>query len=233
MQRRSRGVLLALVAVFAMSAVTAAVASATTPEFKPVPTKKKFTDTSGSVLFRFDNGSETMTCTKSSATGGEITGAGTVGGLVVKFTSCKTTGATGEGCAVKSTNTKTEGEILTNSLTGELGTVAIEPKLGEHLSWTALLLKPTSGTTWTTLAANKCTKETLVTGDLAPEVSVIGKKQATNKLVFSATTGKALGEEITLHSGKTAEVKGLTAWTTNLQFETTDELAFEEAVEIT
>jgi hypothetical protein len=232
MQRRSRGVLLALVAVFAMSAVTAAAASATTPEFKPVPTKKKFTDTSGSVKFTFDGGGETMTCEKSSAPG-EITGAATVGGLVVKFTGCKTTGAAGSGCAVKSTNTKTEGEILTNALTGELGTVAIEPKLGEHVSWTALLLKPASGTTWTTLAANKCTNTTPVTGDLAPEVPVIGKKQATNKLVFSATTGKAQGEEITLHSGKTAEVKGLTAWTTNLQFETTDELAFEEAVEIT
>jgi hypothetical protein len=226
MQRRSRGVLLALVAVFAMSAVTAAAASATTPEFKPVPAKKKFTSTSGYVQYTFNNGTEVLECNNSTAAG-EVTGAKTLGKLVIKFTNCTTSGTGGSGCSVTSTGAKS-GEIVTKSLEGELGTV----KTTEAASGVGLLLKPESGKTWSVLAGNSCLSETQMSGSIAAEVPTIGKKQVTNKLVFSDPSGKQGIRSITLDSGK-AEKPELVFWGTAMTMNTTDELSFEEALEVT
>jgi hypothetical protein len=53
MRVKSRRALYGLVAVFLMSAVTAGVASAAgLPEFKLLPTKNKFTSSSGSVKWK-------------------------------------------------------------------------------------------------------------------------------------------------------------------------------------
>jgi len=225
MRFKSRPVLLALVAAFATSAVTAAAASAATPEFKPVPTKKKFTSTSGTVTFEASG--NTLTCEKS-ATTGESTGAETLGKVIVKFTGCKSTGSGGSNCALKSKNTTTAGEILTDALDGELGTVATT----QASSGVGVLLKPATGTLWTELEANTCTHATKVTGTIAAEVATIGKKQATNKFVFATSGGSQGIKKITLDSGKTAEPE-LVAWSEPLTMNKTDEVTFEEALEVT
>lgn len=227
MRLHSRGVLLTIIAVVAMSVVTAASASAALPEFKPVPTKKKFTSTSGTVTWTLGGGTEKMTCTKNTSTG-ELTGAKTVGKVVVTFTGCKTTG-TG-GCDVKSVGAKTAGEIITKSLSGELGTV----KTTEAASGVGLLLKPETGTIWTEIPSNSCIGESILSGSLAAEVATIGKKQATNKLVFGMSGGKQAIRELTMDSGKLSEPElyGSGFWGP-LAIQKTDEVTFEEALEVT
>jgi hypothetical protein len=212
-----------LVLSFATAGVAAA---ATTPEFKPVPAKKKFTSTGGAVKWTYDNGSETMTCTKSTATG-EVTGVKTVGKLVVKFTGCTTSGSGKSGCAANSAG-RTGGEIVTNALEGELGTV----KTAEAASGVGLLLKPETGKTWTTLVGDECTAEAKITGTVAAEVATVGKKQATNKLVLSDPSGKQAIHSITLDSG-TVERPELVMFGTAMTLEASDETTFEEALEVT
>lgn len=209
--------LLVFVAVLAMSAVTASAASAVTPEFKPVPAKKKLTSTSGKVVLKW--GANEATCTKSTATG-EITGAKTVGKVVVKFTGCEIHGS---GHCLLNSGGAEPGEIITKSLGGELGTV----KTTEAASGVGLLLKPEVERQWATLEANSCTGETAVTGSVAGEVAVVGKKQATNKLAI-----KPAIKEIKLDSGTLADPV-LTAWSTTVTMTSTDELTFEEALEVT
>jgi len=225
MRFTSRGVFV-LVAVFLMSAIAVSAASAATlPEFKPVPSNRKLTSTSGKLTFTY--GSEKITCAKSTAAG-EVTTAKTVGKLVLKLTGCETAGAGGRGCPLRSENTSTAGEIVTSSLDGELGTVASS----EAASGVGLLLKPESGKTWAELAENGCTPETNWTGTLAAEVATIGKKQATNKLVISDPSGVQKIRAITVDSGK-AEKPQFLMWTVAVALEATDELAFAEALEVT
>jgi hypothetical protein len=225
MRFKSRGALLAL-AVFAMSAIAVSAASAATlPEFKPVPTKKKFTSTSGTVTWRF--GTETIVCTKS-ATAGEFTGTSTLGKIVIKFTGCALKAKQGSNCPLKSTNTTTEGEIVTNALKGELGTVSTK----QAASGVGLLLEPETGKVISTIAGCGTWPETALEGALAGEVATVGKKQATNKLVFGVASGNQDIKEITVKSGtKSPKFSG---WgVSSITDEASDELTFEEAVEVT
>jgi hypothetical protein len=225
MRFKANSVLLALVAVFAMSAVTAAAASAVKPEFKPVPAKKKFTSTSGGV--RWAMGTESITCS-SSTIAGEIASATLLGKVVVKFTGCKDPGASKSGCAISSLGAK-EGEVVTKALKGELGTV----KTSEAASGVGLLLEPeTKSTGIATIEKTECRGETRLIGSLAAEIPTIGKKQSTNGLVFGVTGGKSNIDHITLDSGKEM-APSLEGWGTQLTVEMSDALTFEEALEVT
>jgi hypothetical protein len=213
-----RTVLVGGLALLALSVASVGVAAAVTPEFKPVPTKKKFTGSTGTVTFKTP--SYTIVCAKS-ATTGEVTGARTVGKVVIVFTGCKSEAKSS--CEYNSAG-KANGEIVTKSLSGELGTV----KTTEAPSGVGLLLKPEVENKWWVFEENSCTVQTTITGTLAGEVGVIGKKQATNKLVIKPNTI----HKITLDSGKLEEPK-LTAWSEAMTTEATDELSFEEALEVT
>jgi hypothetical protein len=222
---KARRMLVALVAVFAISAVATATASAALPEFKPVPTKKKFTSTSGAVTWTA--GTERLTCS-SSATTGEITGASTLGDVVIKFTGCQQLNTKGT-CPLKSVGANA-GEIVTDSLNGELGTVATK----EATSGVGILLAPTTGSTIARIAATPapCSgTETALQGNVAGEVATTSKKQMTNKLVFGVTSGDQNIKRITVKSGtKSPELE---AWGREWTIATTDEVAFEEALEVT
>jgi hypothetical protein len=225
MRLKTKSVLLVLVAVFAMSAVTAAAASAVKPEFKPVPAKKKFTISGGTSKWVY--GTSTIVCAKSSATG-EVDGAATVGNVVVAYSGCKSSGGGGANCPVKSTGAQAE-EIVSKPLTGELGTVAAS----QAASGVGLLLGQTSPkyTKWFTLEKNKCTGELTFDGDLAAEFSGLGK-QATHELVLQPGSSGEKIKEITLDSGAVDrpdfEAGGIEA-----SIAVTDELKFEEPVEVT
>jgi hypothetical protein len=223
MQRKSRGVLLALIAVFAMSAVTAAAASATTPEFKPVPTKKKFTGTSGTLVWTWDNGAEKITCSKGSTTGA-ITGARTVGGVVLVYTGCKSSSATKSNCPINSKGAKAE-EIVTEPLAGELGTSV------KNSAVVVLRLKAETATKWFTALENACTSRAAWTGSVAPEVSSLSKGTV-HGLVLATVGGKQAITEIKLDSGELEEPE-LVTYASSVATETKDSLTFEEAVEIT
>jgi hypothetical protein len=237
MRLNSRGVLLALVAVFAMSAIAASAASAALPEFKPVPTKKKFTGSSGEFTLTTPSSGAEFACSKSTTTG-EITGASTVGKVVVKFTGCKYTSRGGGGwCPAQSTGAKAE-EIVTEPLKGELGSVATT----EAPSGAGLLLEPEGASGYLLVMAEvgksqECegTIETGMEGNIAGEIATVGKKQLTNKLVFTHPVGgQAKLKKITVKRGsvkvKNTFIGGsLEEWVFGL----TDETTFEEALEVT
>jgi hypothetical protein len=223
MRLKSRVLLLAL-AVFAMSALAVSVASAAKPEFKPVPAKKKFTISGG--ISTWAHGGEGILCTKSSATG-EVSGADTVGNVVVAFSNCTSTGGGGSNCPVKSEGAKA-GEIVAKPLDGELGTVATT----QAASGVGLRLQPEVKTKWFILEKNACTVEEAFTGQLAAEVPVIGVKQATNKLALEAGVRGEKIKEITLDSG-VSEKPEFVAFGADVSLELADEVKFEEPVEIT
>jgi hypothetical protein len=226
MHLKSRGVLVAL-AVLAMSVLAVSAASAATlPEFKPVPTKKKFTSTSGTVSWTMGvGGTERITCSKSTATG-EITGTRTVGKLVIKFSGC----ISASGCTMNSAGGK-GGEVVTNALKGELGTV----KTTEEPSGVGLLIETEAAKpkTWATLAGNECFPESKIAGNLAAGVAVTGKKQVTNTLVFNSVPRGEGIQSITLDSGTVVKPELVFAEWGNLTIASSDELKFEEALEVT
>jgi hypothetical protein len=221
MQFKARGVLLALVAVFAISAVAASAASAALPEFKPVPTKKKFTSTGGTSVWA--GGGETITCSKSS-TSGEITSATTLGDVIVKYTGCTIKTSNGAQCPIKSRSGGKE-EILMNALEGELGTIMPKPAKGE----VGLLLQPEVKTTWAVLESECIILETL-TGSLAGSINV--PHGTTGTITYGVTGGEQNITEMKMDSGPVAKPK-LSAFGAVWELETADTLKFEEALEVT
>jgi hypothetical protein len=227
MQLKTRGVLLALVAVFAMSAVTAAAASAALPEFKPVPTKKKFTATSGEVVLNDAGRNEIFECSKSSTTG-EIIGARTVGHVVEVLTGCLGGNPNEKLCPVNSKGAKAE-EIVTKPLAGELGTVAKT----EASSEVGLLLHAESKTSQAWYSQEgKCIISAVVEGSLAGAIGAPTSKSVKHELAFHVVSGKQGIREIKLDSG-TLEDPALEYGASTETYEASSStLTFEEAVEI-
>jgi hypothetical protein len=216
-----RTVLAGGVAMLALSLATAGVAAAaTTPEFKPVPTKHKFKGTGGT--WTASSRGEEFTCPKGTVAG-EISGGRNLGSIVVTFTGCTSDSSEGRGCPVNTVGAKS-GEVVSKALTSELGTVATK----EAPSGVGLLLKP-EGTSekWWAMVENKCTSESGWYGDLTVEVAVIGKKQTTNKLVI--TPGL---EQIKLDSG-ISKATELVEFAAPVKWKNTFEVTFEEPVEVT
>ena len=216
-----RTVLVGGLAMVALSlAATGVAAAATTPEFKPVPTKHKFKGTSGAWEGR--SGGKTYTCPKGTVTG-ELIGGQKLGNTVITFTGCTSDGSGGDECPLETRGAKS-GEIISKALAGELGTAATK----EAPSGVGLLLKPEGTREWWTMAENHCSGIAAVwDGDLVAEVAVIGKKQTTNKLIstpefFKIKLDSGISEDAEL------ETLGLEA-----EWKNTLELTFEEPVEVT
>jgi hypothetical protein len=226
MQRKARGVFLALVAVFARSAVTVAVASAATPEFKPVPAKKKFASSGGVLRMSWDDGVWLLECAKGS-TIGEVTGSATVGKVVVTLTGCK--GSINSGGSFSSVSSKgaKAGEIVTVALGGELGTVAST----EAVSGVGLRLKPETGKALFHFAEGVFGEEA-VSGSVASEVAQVGKDQTANELAFKLVEGRDAIAKIKLDSGL-SEDPALAMGSSSGTISWTDGLTFEEALEVT
>lgn len=118
---------LCLVAAFAFSAVAATSALAL-PEFvmkagSVLPIKFAGTDAKASKLLTKNS---VVECTADSSAG-EVTGPMTFAKVVIKFTGCKSSGFECESSKAK------KGEIVTNSLKGELGETAVNSKVGVTL----------------------------------------------------------------------------------------------------
>jgi hypothetical protein len=199
---------------------------ATPLQFKPLPTKKKFTSTGGA--FKFAGGDIVVTCSKSSATG-EITGASTLGKVVLTFTGCEGEEAGHNNKECRSLGAG-PGEIVTDALKGELGTVATK----EAASGVGLLLKAETGSEWFVFREPCPLPETSIDGSLAGEVATIGKKQLTDKLVFGVTSGEQNIEKITSYTGTKYEPELDSSYGgLPMTGDGTDELTFEEALEVT
>jgi hypothetical protein len=154
---------------------------------------------------------------------GVIESPDSVGGLVIVFRGCKSSGSGGSSCTAKSVEAN-EGEIVTTELMGEFGSV----KTSEASSGEGLLLLPESGKRLATLASNKCTVETAIEGQLAGEVSPVGVSQTTGKLTFAAS-GKSIKEIHTL-AGSVKPM--LDAFGVSATEEGSETLTYEEAFSI-
>lgn len=177
----------ALVAIFVVSAMVAAEASAADPEFTVLPTVKTFVSLSGLSILDSANGNS-IDCT-SDVNSGEITSMDTVGDVHVHFLGCSVYAGT-EHCTIKSTNTTGEGLILTNTLNGLLGLV---DKDSEATSLVGILFEPVSGKVFVTLAetAAACgTPITAVEGTVAGEVLPINEESETGHVFIQAEGSK-------------------------------------------
>jgi hypothetical protein len=145
---------------------------------------------------------------------------------VVVFKGC--TGKSSSGtCTAKSRSAKA-GEILTNTLKGELGTV----KASEALSGVGLLLAPTTGTEFATLEG-ACVTAAAISGAIAGEVASVNLRSTANKLVFAGSSGNQKIESIVV-LGK-VEKPSLTTFAglVSTSEDTTEEVTFTSAVEVT
>jgi len=213
-----------LVAVFAISAVVASAASAAAPEFKP-STKQAFTGSSGTLTIETTS-LERITCSKVTSTG-EITGASTVGAVVLTLTECND--KEGAGCKLKTEGAK-EGEIVTNALVGTLG----EVKTTEATSGVGLLLEPASGKVWAKVEG-PCIPigSGYLEGSLAAEVTPIKTLAKTAKLVFVGGKGVNKIRTVVI-KGKETKPRLKGPWANECSWDTTETLTFKSnAVEIT
>ena len=221
----------ALVVVLALGAVAASAASALT-EFKPVPTKNKFTGTGGPLVLKWDPSEPTaITCTKSKAMG-EITSDFTLGKLAITYTGCTSSvesiEGTRSGCPIRSPGAGS-GEIIVKPMRGELGTIAKT----EAPSGVGIFLTTENGKPWLEYEENECLRYSAkIIGSEVAEISVIGKSQLTNKFVFNTgASGKGI-HTIKLNGGK-EEHPELALFSMLVSVEGVNELSFEEALEVT
>jgi len=180
--KRIRIIGLALVAVFAISAIASATASAAKPEFVFAGIKKGLKAKSGSATLETAS-KEKVTCT-SSSNGGEIEGGNgskKVTGIIVKFKGCKSSGFA---C---STSGAASEEIITNSLSGELGYIkAAEKTVG-------LDLLPTGGGEFVEFNCAGGIVKVKVKGSVIGQITPVNKKVTTAEhftLTFTQSGGK-------------------------------------------
>jgi hypothetical protein len=212
-----------LIAIFAMSLLAASAASAALPEFKPASGTFKTLALGSSTL---TGGGNTVTCTASTGTG-EITGAMSVGKVLVKFTGCQVETAGKATCVVKS-KTGGTGEVATNTLSGLLGLILAT--IGDYTLDVGEYLFPTSGSEFTSLIGG-CIVTSKVLGSVAGEVTPVGTLTLIGKVNFGVTGGKQDITKIDLLGGlMEPELEAFSAVATEA---TEDDITFNVKTEVT
>lgn len=151
------------------------------------------------VYDELSNSSVRVTCSNGLGEG-EATSTETVGKMVIVYDSCmgeKGTEKSEEECTVKSAGAKSEGEVVTKTLKGELGEVASSEAYTEG----GLLLEPETGKTITELTGKCLGSSTGLAGSLAAEVL---PAEVSTKVIednFAATSGKQLIKTISVKAG--------------------------------
>jgi hypothetical protein len=219
---------LLLVAILATGCIVASTASASLPEFSVLPTNKAVSGLSG--LGLLITPPTVRHCTADHFIGVFSSRHGFV--YVWLFLNC-TIIVGGKTCTIKSVGAPQEGLVETNTLNGLLGLV----KTTEASSGVGLLVQPTTGRVFTTLAESAAceTPETAIEGSIAGEYSPVGKLQATAKLVFSPTTAKGNKpkiKEIVVLSG-TVKPKLTAFGALEAAEENIEELVYTGSVEVT
>ncbi len=207
--RRTRIICMAIAAVFAMSAVAVASASAAKPELTKEGkagvelVKKAFTGKSGAGELSSSLG--TVKCSADETVEGKVTGLKT-DETKVKFTGCKleSTSCQSSGAAA--------GEIVTNLLASEL------VYTNEAKKEVGIKLKPKTGTSFVKFSCGSLELE--VTGEITGALTPVNTSVPTSghfTLAFSKTSG------LTLHVGIVTAPATLTD-STELKFEETAEV---------
>lgn len=171
---------LCLVAVFVMSAVAVATASALTPTFlfPGGGSKPQFSSTSGEgkLVTKIGEKEETVECASDTDTGEIIKGTDKVQNVLVVFAGCK---GSIDGDPVKCTSASlAEGQIKTNQLEGDLGYIKnTEPRE------VGLVLKPEASAPEGLFAEFTCADGSILKAKIKVKGEVIGKIEPINKLV--------------------------------------------------
>jgi hypothetical protein len=211
-------------ALMAVMALSLAVASAAFAEPLFLPVGATFTGTSGEG--KLEAAENTIICTTDKSSG-EITTPHLVGGVTVDFTGCKSSKVAGTECTVKSTNTSTEGLILTFTLHGVLGLIL--PKgTGTGVG---LLLLPVANKKFVTIAKNACTEETTVSGNIAGEITPVGVHTTKGTLVFQGKAGVPSIKDFDPSLGGLVKPE-LEAFGHEASEETTETITWSTAVEV-
>jgi hypothetical protein len=193
---RPRLVTLAAVTVLALSTALVSTASAF-PEFSP-----STSDAYRSPHSVWTDGSGTTTCTSNTGVG-EITGATSVGKVVLTYKGCTVINNKSEKCTVKSPGAA-EGEIITHTLKGLLGEVA----LAEANSGVGLLLESESGGTISVTEKNACFVESSLGGSVIGELPSPHRSSKFSYIVFETSGSNQRITRLTLKSGsKAAELE--------------------------
>jgi hypothetical protein len=249
--KRTKVLGIALMAVFAMSAVATSAALAA-PEFVhcvakaggtfgagcttvgsgfakeavPAGSKIKFTDKEGTSKFNA-KGEITFTCTADTSKG-EITGPTTVAGIGVIFTGCTAKEGSGASCAANSTGSAA-GTIATNALKGVLGNASVT-KAGATVPGESLVPE-VAGKSFTKLEANCLgTKTAEVTNGVVGEALPVGTMSNKGELIFACTAGKPTVQKLGFIGGVETTLK---AFAGEACFESKDEVLFSENIEVT
>jgi hypothetical protein len=216
---RLAGRTFAIVSIISLATASAAFAE---PLFLPVGAT--FTGTSGSSTLEV--GGNTMTCTADTSRG-EISTPHLVGGITVDFTGCKSSKVAGTECTVKTTNTSTEGLILTNTLHGVLGLIL--PKgTGTGVG---LLLLPAANKKFYTIASNACSEETTLSGNVVGEITPVGVHTTKATLVFQGKEGMPSIKDFDLSLGGLVR-PALETFGHEASEETTETITWSAAVEV-
>jgi hypothetical protein len=208
----------AMAMAMALILAVASTAAAAAPEFKPA--SGRYTAKGGAGTLKF--GAEVITCEKDEDVG-SIASAKLVGPSTIHFLGCETAGATKSGCALNSVGASA-GLIVTSTVHGVLGTILPGGRPG-------LLILPTAGKLFTTLAKNECTKEGKVEGSIAAPITT--DKSRTAKLTFARSNNKQEVREIDLEGASGVTEPELTAFSVSATIENTQEFTWAAETEVT
>jgi hypothetical protein len=215
----------ALLAIFALSALVASTASAI-PKFKLPITSRGFSATSGTSILTANAATPiVVTCTSDTSTG-TILNDDEIDARV-HFLGCSVKKGAEGPCTIKSVGGG-EGLVLTELLVGQLGL------LHQPNGAAGILFKPKTGNIFTKFAATSApcnTVENAVEGSVAGEFSPTGKPQTTGKITLAVTNKKNITLILTLAGIVKPELESFGAITSTE--ETSDAVTFEESVEIT
>jgi hypothetical protein len=219
----------ALVVVFAVSAMVAATASAAIPKFTLPITKRGITATSGTSILRTPSEKDVVTCSSSNAPG-TILGDDEID-TKITYSNCSLEQGTAGPCTIKSVGAAGSNEIVTGLLLGLLG------ELKSPAGAAGILFEPKSGHVFLTLSAttSPCsTPETAIEGSVAGLLTPTGKKSTTGLITVTpvSATGKQEVTEITTLGGLIKpKLLAFAAAESTQQQEAS--VKFEEAVEVT
>lgn len=194
-------------------------------EFRVLPSSLKIAGFFGESTIGV-GAAESITCEKG-ADGGTITSMDTIGKVAIAFAGCKAHNEKSETCTIKSPGAS-EGEIVTNTLKGELGKVK---STSEAASQVGLLFSPETGSRIATFATTPCSVESGLFGTVAAEANPVSVKVSDGEFAFElASTNKQAIKEITVLAGVTKPE--LEAFGRIATLQAIDEVEFEGSVEI-
>lgn len=236
--RRAREIGLVMTIASALGALTVAAATAVTPEVlhEGKEVSKKTVKVSGKTtkLYVEVSGNHYLvTCQTATSTGGKIKGTTEVENVTAKFKSCKAKeNEETKECSVRSSSPSgAEGELISKTLKGKLGEVA----LSEATSGVGLKLEPVSGTTYITLMGSlEClpAENSEAKGSLIGEVTPINTSVLTAHSNYKVQEGTPELQVISKFKGESG-VQQLEAFSVQIGVEGEEKVEFEEKVEIT